>query len=80
MNAIHMTCPRCEGAGKIELPEHLSETLGCFITSSKPKTAGVIAAKLDIEPGAASNRLVDLFSLGLLTRKRSGKFWLYTRA
>lgn len=79
MTAIHMTCPKCEGKGKIELPEHLSETLGCFVASRGSKTAEVIAAKLGIERSAASNRLTDLFLLGLLTRKRNGKFLDYSR-
>ncbi len=80
MKTIQMICPKCEGEGKIELPEHLSETLGCFITSRGAKTTEEIAAKLGIDRGAANNRLVDLLILKLLTRKRTGKWWQYSRA
>lgn len=79
MQDLHITCPKCEGKGEIDLPEHLRETLR-RIPAGKTKTAYNIAAELDIASNAASNRLVDLFLLKLLKRKREGKFWRYSRA
>ncbi len=62
----------------IVLKKHLEETLSCF-SPRKTKTAEDIAFALHIERSAASNRLVDLFILKLLTRKRDGKLWRYSR-
>lgn len=73
-------CPDCQGKGRIPLPDHLKETLLRF-----PITGYRVAAQMQqyfpaITVNGISNRLQDLFNLGLLTRERSGKFWRYSRA
>lgn len=80
MPFIHsIKCPRCEGEGKVPLPEHLSEALKA-VPSKGVTYVENVAAKLDIKPSAASNRLVDLLLMGLLKREREGKYWRYSRA
>ena len=77
---IHsIVCPRCEGEGKVPLSDHLKEALLAVPTKGCTYVENV-AAKLDIKPSAASNRLVDLLIMGLLKREREGKYWRYSRA
>ena len=71
-------CPACEGSGHVSLPEHLHDTL-YSIPKHGTATAEEIAELLGTSPNAQSNRLVDLLMLKLVTRKRDGKFWRYSR-
>lgn len=73
-----VTCPRCEGKGKTPIGDHLEDVLACFPKLGH-KTAEDIADRLNISAGAASNRLMDLFLIGLVDRERDGKYWLYSR-
>ncbi len=76
MPQITIDCPRCEGHGKIPLSFYLRTTLDNI--KKEGSIAEDIAVKLKSTPGAISNRLMDLFMLGLVNRKREGKFWVYT--
>lgn len=75
---ISITCPQCEGRGEVGLSEHLAVTLALVKSGT---TADEIHGKLglDITVNAISNRLLDLFLLGLVTREKQGKCWHYTR-
>lgn len=73
-------CPKCEGSGKMELPEHLKTTLSCF-KGAESIIADDLHRKFPrITVNAINNRLLELHTLGFLLRKRMGKFWLYSRA
>lgn len=78
MSTPIVQCPRCEGKGNLPLPSHLSATL-----AQVPKTGYIcaqqLAVNINIEHGAACNRLVDLFLMGLVSRTKQGKTWLYSR-
>lgn len=71
-----LTCPQCEGAGRVPLSEHLQDTLS-RLDSRVGRTAADVSGAAT--PNAVSNRLVYLFQLGLVKRERVGKFWYYTR-
>ena len=72
-------CPHCEGTGEIEMPPELSDTLRCV--DKHGSTAEAIALRLPDEVGvtAISNRLLKLHQLELVTRIKSGRYWLYRR-
>lgn len=78
MKSSTMQCPKCEGAGSIELHYSLNEAL-LAMPKRVASTATKIAHTLGIKPTTASNRLARLESMKLLTRKRHGKEWLYSR-
>jgi len=61
------------------LDRYLASTL-FSLTKLREATAADIAAKSDesITVNAWSNRLGDLYGLRLVTRRRAGKFWLYS--
>lgn len=75
MPQITIDCPRCEGHGKIPLTFYLQCTLEKV--AKEGAIAEDIAAKLKSTSSAISNRLVDLLLLGLVKRKREGKYWVY---
>lgn len=70
-------CPNCGGAGRLPLAAHLKSTLA-QIPKTAYTTAHQVAANLDIESGAAHNRLVDLLGMGMVQREKLGKVWLYS--
>lgn len=57
----------------------LHETLEAVIHLKSAHSAQVVeAVGHNCKQEAMSNRLADLMRLGFLTRKRSGKFWVYS--
>ncbi len=73
-------CPTCSGTGQAPLPPALQETLDVLPRRGK-FTADDVHPKLPAIIGTAvNNRLRHLLQLGILTRERAGKFWLYQRA
>ena len=76
--AIKIKCPRCEGAGEIELSEDLMKTLKAL---NKPATADKISEVLGWcgHTTAINNRLEDLRALGFVSRTRIGRCWLYSK-
>lgn len=81
MKQICITCPQCEGKGRVGLPNSLSDTLA-MIPKNGARCAEELAQKSieDIGVTAWSNRLVNLLMLGLVKRERDGKYWRYSRA
>jgi Fe2+ or Zn2+ uptake regulation protein len=73
-----MPCPRCEGCGNVELPEHLARTLTCVPTrGEEPITATEVYLDLvKLEPGLRSaaviERLQRLAKLRLVVRSGMG--------
>lgn len=76
MSMHEIKCPCCEGEGRIPLALHLEKTLATFKGYT---TATQIAHSLSISVPAANHRLIDLVSLGLLTRQQAGNGYIYTR-
>lgn len=74
---MHETeCHYCAGKGKLPLPLHLEETLSKFKCDT---TSAQIAHWFGISVPAANHRLMDLLSMGLLTRQQAGNGYIYTR-
>lgn len=73
-------CPQCEGRGTVDIGDAMSATLA-VVPVNRPVTAEEVHSSLreNIGVTAVSNRLVYLYKLGLVDRKRDGKFLLYTR-
>lgn len=78
MKQITIKCPTCEGRARVPLEEHLRAALD-LVPACGSITAGEICGKLGITTNAASNRLMDLFLLGLVTRKCDGRYRRYGR-
>lgn len=80
---LQTICHKCGGTGKIELPEGLQETLK-IVTAMKRATAVDVQKRSQngaaFHPTAFNNRLTDLVALGLLTRERAGRVWIYSIA
>ena len=78
-----MICDKCNGTGDVPLPPHLKEALD-IVTSSYPKFDGVDASFVrrhtrgEVKESAMCNRLKRLLVLGLVSRFRSGKSWIYS--
>jgi hypothetical protein len=69
-------CHKCRGTGNVPLPEHLAETLSKINGNT---TSLELAEKIPgMTRGAQSNRLEELRALGIVERKRKGKWWIYT--
>lgn len=77
MNKV--TCPKCCGTGLAEIDESLLETLTRIkMRKSKSAVAEELRWNTDgVTINAVSNRLKKLLQLGLVTRKRKGKYWIY---
>lgn len=74
-------CPGCEGSGKVELHEHLRETLDWIPSRGATSAYELLNEHPHVgQPSAFNNRLERLRGLGLVTRQRHGKTWLYSRA
>lgn len=71
-----MTCSRCRGTGRVELPPELQATLDLLVTG--PSTPPELAQRAGCAHTAMCNRLVKLFDLGWVKRERlTGNSWLY---
>lgn len=81
-----MPCRKCGGSGVTPIPDWLTITLKAMPKGAGSVTALQLAATLESIGGgvvgatAVNNRLEKLRSIGLVTRKRNGKFWNYQRA
>lgn len=70
------TCQECNGTGKAQLSEPLTETLSYL------GRRHLHAAQLQIPgvtPNAINNRLEKLRELGFVQRVRQGRFMIYSR-
>jgi len=78
-----LPCPKCDGTGKIPLPEPLLETL-TFVRAAKNGGVTASEAHAGLYPEsimgitAFNNRLEELRSIGLVERTRCGKTWKYS--
>lgn len=73
-----MTCPCCSGTGRVGLVPHLQETLD-WLRAQENGTAQEVhrAGKGGEGVTAACNRLKGLFRLGLASRRKHGREWVY---
>ena len=73
-------CPRCDGAGEIELVGALALTFSA-VKKSRKATAPALHKALnhngDLQVTTFNNRLNDLVGMGLLKRFRDGRTWIY---
>lgn len=77
-DTLTMCCPHCKGAGKINLPIHLRETLN-YIEAGYSTSVEIHQEFLrSVCLSAVCNRLSDLHDLGLVKWHKSGKQWIYT--
>ena len=73
-----VTCHHCKGAGKLPLSDDMLLTLDAVKYLQEADVIEVKTAVLwEGHTTAINNRLEDLRKLGLLTRKRDGRRWLY---
>lgn len=77
-----LTCERCGGSGKVGLPERLKTTLKLI---PRKRDHSITAYDLHLMDWSSStscysNNLKSLLDLGLVERKKRGRFWLYSRA
>lgn len=81
MKAPSITCPQCEGSGKVELGLELQETLAA-LKELKQATPAQLYGKLGnlLNPTTANRRLETLRELGFAKRVRSGKAFVYSPA
>jgi hypothetical protein len=79
MRNLLLKCECCGGTGTRPMSGDLHETLEAVIHLKSAHSAQVVeAVGHNCKQEAMSNRLADLMRLGFLTRKRSGKFWVYS--
>lgn len=74
-----MTCPRCRGAGTVELSPHLMVLLLWLRVNGRATVAQAHRAlRLPSGVTAMNNRMEALRELGLVTRPtKDGKAWVY---
>lgn len=75
-------CPKCDGAGTIEMPFHLRETMD-YLQQHGPCTTREIYEAIGegIKVTAMNNRMIVLESLGLVFRlRRKGKIYVWQAA
>lgn len=72
-----MPCGRCLGLGKVPIPDGLIDALTEL--RGGPRTVADVWARISPTTArtAVNNRLEDLRRLGLVTRRRVGKVWVY---
>lgn len=74
MSHPSIRCPKCGGAGSVSIPEGLIHTL-------KRMGRGEKTASDLLEPNlkhpTICNRLAALLALGLVSRERKGREWVY---
>lgn len=73
-----VTCAACNGCGKVALPDPLWEVI-TLLRQTGPSTAQHLhqLLRFDGEVTAINNRLEDLRLLGLATRQRMGRRYVY---
>lgn len=79
---IEICCSHCHGSGKVPLPSKFLRTLGVIEGEMSPREVFEILMKIEQDEvgiTAINNRLNDLFDLGLLTRRKVKKQWLFRR-
>lgn len=73
-----VTCPKCNGSGKVDLDGVLAATLEIVRLSKGADVFQVHSAVPDkVSVTAINNRLEDLRRLGLVFRNRVGRRWIY---
>jgi hypothetical protein len=74
-----ITCQQCKGQGRVELPEHLEQTLQ-KLRRMKSATALQIGEALAWKStrSAMNRRLEELRGLGFVKRERIGRDFLYS--
>lgn len=80
--SLEIECPKCDGKGKIALPEKLRATLRTLTWMGSGHALDVIR-RMPKERGritvnAINNRLEDLLELGFVTFVKEGKFKVYS--
>lgn len=76
-------CPRCEGGGKLTLrafSEELAETLELLRKSGELTAVDLhemVGKQQQTQPTAMNARLEHLRALGFVSRRKSGRCWLY---
>jgi hypothetical protein len=70
-------CRKCHGEGVIPMPQHLFETL--TEVRGETTTEDLAEKNSSITRNGFNNRLEALRKLGLLTRTRCGKEWIYRK-
>lgn len=74
-------CPRCKGDGHVELDGELLITFNLvkkLLDATALKVHGVVSKNNRVGVSAINNRLEDLRTLGLVSRRRNGRQWIYT--
>jgi predicted transcriptional regulator len=76
-----LECPTCQGKGEVPLPENLAVILP-ILRSRPDATVEEVRIRIsdEITVNGVNNRLTRLFDLGLVTRRRVGKFFHYSLA
>lgn len=81
MKPLLTNCPTCQGTGKVELEGALRETLARFTSKSLRLSANDLhEPSSGITKNAMNNRVEKLRRMGLLSRTRAGRVWIYSRA
>ena len=81
ISTLTRACPRCRGAGKVPLSEHLLSVLR--LLERKSGTAIELRERAGGDrrwaptAKAFNNRLEELRGLGLVTREKVGREWVY---
>ncbi len=73
-------CHACGGIGEVPLKPELLETLMALPRAGMHAAEVASFLRSESTKNAMNNRLEDLRSLGLVTRSRRGKFWIYRKA
>lgn len=72
---MKITCPHCEGCGKVALSDHLSDVL-TLLWQHEEICAEDLAYYAFCSPNAMRNRLATLAGMGLAKRNiKTGKTW-----
>lgn len=74
-------CPKCEGKGRVPLPEWAQQILALFVKNNVLRSDEILERiPDDITQNAINNRLERMRAMRLLKRAREGKWWRYSRA
>lgn len=77
--APEIPCPACEGKGHIELNGALGDTF-LVVKSLRIASPEIVKKKIRdrVTVSAVSNRLRELFEMGLLDRSKTGSTYFYS--
>lgn len=70
-------CPKCDGKGKIDLPEEYAQAFA-LVTKHPGRTTEFYAPKAKATKQAMSMRLQQLVRWEILNRWREGRYFHYT--